>query len=279
MMTFSERYLRPTVMQDDSPRMRVQLLALFDQKLGSHDQWKTWEQLRLRVGVEVPVNSAGVIWAEFFKQGDLRDVLDCLTIAAGILRVRVLPSTLTSPEWRDHVQAIFDAQRVNYLISDDNSILLRVDEAFENDKVSALALLDAQRYRSVRSEFTEAYKALSSRQADGKRSIRGMFEACEVVFKLMFPTAQRLAAPQLGQHLTPFITAHYVADRPAQQAADKLPQSFTDWVAAAQFYRHGQGQEEPNQPPLEIAVLILSAGAAHLRWLIHLDQAKLAAQA
>ncbi|MDP4023767.1 hypothetical protein Q8W71_14115 [Methylobacterium sp. NEAU 140] len=98
----------------------------------------------------------------------------------------------------------------------------------------------------------------------------------EVTVTLVFPAAHRLAAPQLGQHLAPFVAQHYAADRPAQQAAEKLVQGFTDWVASAQFYRHGQGQEEPNQPPLEVAVMILSSGAAHLRWLVHIDQANLA---
>ncbi len=75
----------------------------------------------------------------------------------------------------------------------------------------------------------------------------------------------------------PFVEQYYASDAPAQEAAKKLVQGFTNWVASAQFYRHGQGQEEPNQPPLEVAVAILSSGAGYLRWLIHLDQAKLAA--
>lgn len=258
--------------------MRVQLHAVFSRVVdGDRARWAVREHLRFRTGAEVPWNGATLNWEKFFKQAELRDVLDCVSSTYAVLRS--LANHRGAETWLRDVAFVFDAQNVKYRIDVDGSVLLRVDEQFEADRVATLSGLDGHRYQGVRAEFDGAYHALAAEHPNGKQAIRGVFEACEVVFKLMFPGAQRLAAPQLGQHLSPFVAEHYAGDRPAQQAADKLVQSFTDWVASAQFYRHGQVQEEPNQPPLEVAIAVLSSGASYLRWLIQLDKAKLAAGA
>jgi hypothetical protein len=44
-----------------------------------------------------------------------------------------------------------------------------------------------------------------------------------------------------------------------------------DWIDAAQFYRHEAGQEAPTQPPLMLAVQMVSVGASFMRWLGELD--------
>ena len=49
--------------------------------------------------------------------------------------------------------------------------------------------------------------------------------------------------------------------------------SLKDWVDAAHFYRHEPGTEEVAQPPLPLAVYLVSIGASHLRWLAELDGA------
>jgi hypothetical protein len=40
---------------------------------------------------------------------------------------------------------------------------------------------------------------------------------------------------------------------------------------AAHFYRHEAGHEEPVQPPLTLAVQMVSHGATFLRWLAEMD--------
>jgi len=44
-----------------------------------------------------------------------------------------------------------------------------------------------------------------------------------------------------------------------------------DWIEAAHFYRHEPGMEEPAQPPLELAIELVSVGAAFIRRLAGLD--------
>jgi len=88
MSTFGERYLRPAVIQDDSPRMRVQLLALFERIASKDAQWTIRNVLREKTGGEVPWGTNGLDWQQFFKQGDLRDGLDVINATYLVLRAQ-----------------------------------------------------------------------------------------------------------------------------------------------------------------------------------------------
>ena len=54
-------------------------------------------------------------------------------------------------------------------------------------------------------------------------------------------------------------------------AASKLLSAFKDWINAAHFYRHEPGHQDPAQPPLMLAVQMVSVGASFIRWLAELD--------
>ena len=56
-----------------------------------------------------------------------------------------------------------------------------------------------------------------------------------------------------------------------------LVDALADWINAAHFYRHGQGSEEPVQPPLELAIAMVSSGGSFLRWIADLDAKRSAA--
>ena len=47
--------------------------------------------------------------------------------------------------------------------------------------------------------------------------------------------------------------------------------SFKDWIEACHFYRHEPGKPEIHQPPIELAIHLISVGAAFIRLLIELD--------
>jgi len=38
------------------------------------------------------------------------------------------------------------------------------------------------------------------------------------------------------------------------------------------MYRHGQKVEKPSKPPMGLTILVLSSGAAYLRWLVEIDK-------
>jgi hypothetical protein len=85
------------------------------------------------------------------------------------------------------------------------------------------------------------------------------------------PKAPRLAADQLGG-LAPVQERLYEQDETARRPAAKMLGSLKDWVDAAHFYRHEQGVEDVvAQPPLKLAVYIVSTGASHVRWLAEID--------
>ncbi len=50
-------------------------------------------------------------------------------------------------------------------------------------------------------------------------------------------------------------------------------EEFKKWTDSAQSYRHGQATENIDEPPLSLAILIISTGVSFLRWLAWLDQA------
>jgi hypothetical protein len=60
-------------------------------------------------------------------------------------------------------------------------------------------------------------------------------------------------------------------DNLAMRAATKLLNAFKDWIVAAHFYRHEPGHQDPVQPPLTLAVQMVSIGASFIRWLAELD--------
>lgn len=267
MLTFSELYLRPSALQEDSARVRVQLEAAFrvhvDVANGEDDKVATL--LRRITGVALPTRLYDVDWEEFFYKGDIRDILDLVTCVYKVL------NESRSDKWLRDVQFCFDRQNMKYAVGKDGVVRLRIDESYEINRQSTISALDIPRYGAAKEAFESGSKSLSANSPDGKHAIRDVFEAVEVVFKLMFPNAMRIGAQELGSYLRPLIEVRYASDAPARESALRLLSQLREWVAAAQYYRHGQGQEEPNQPPLEIAVVLLSSGAAHLRWLLELD--------
>lgn len=48
-------------------------------------------------------------------------------------------------------------------------------------------------------------------------------------------------------------------------------EEFKKWITSANNYRHGQATETIDEPPLTLAILIISTGVAYLRWLAELD--------
>ena len=113
--------------------------------------------------------------------------------------------------------------------------------------------------------------ALAKASPDGKAAISGTFRAAEGLFRLMFEKSPRLTAPEAQLRLEPLLQRAYATDNAAKGAASKLLNAFKDWIDAAHFYRHEPGQQDPVQPPLTLAVQMVSIGASFIRWLSELE--------
>lgn len=125
----------------------------------------------------------------------------------------------------------------------------------------------------MRAEFESAHEKLSQVPPDTKDAIRAAFEAMEILTKLMVGSKKlkRLGSAEVEKYLKPMVKNAYTDDEVALNAANQFLSGLSDWINAAQIYRHGQEVEEPAEPPVDLAVAMVSTGAAYLRWLVKLD--------
>jgi hypothetical protein len=138
---------------------------------------------------------------------------------------------------------------------------------------AAISALGKPRYANSLDAFEKGLAALAEAPIDGKSAIRATFTAIEGLFILMFPEVKRLSAGETSR-LRPQIERVYKADRRAQETSAKMLQSLGDWIDAAHGYRHEEGKADTvSQPPLTLAVHLISTGASHLRWLAEIDAA------
>ncbi len=271
---FSQVYLKRGPLAQDSERMRHRIAALYilmtDKTSVSFDKLVLKISLSLGIKILRVYGNVNSDFHEFMKEAELRDVLDVITLI-----YNHLPRDRSNWEvrWREGIQQIFEEEKVTYRIYEEGGVHLGVDEEFDHNRASVISSLSNSRYSGVITAFNEAHKALDSSPPDGKLAMRHAFEAVEILFRLIFPNAPRLGGSEIKKHLEPWISAHLAEDKTAARATIKLLASFSEWVDGVHFYRHGQGQEEPVQPPLSLAILTISTAASYLRWLGELDPA------
>jgi hypothetical protein len=105
---------------------------------------------------------------------------------------------------------------------------------------------------------------------DTRAAVWGVFDAVETVFKLIFSKATRLGASEVKSMLRPLALSSLVGAE--RNATGQILNSLEDWVNACHQYRHAQGVEEREPPSEALALLMVSNGAAYLRWLVGFDQ-------
>lgn len=264
---FSLRYSQRGQPTADSPRMRFRLGRLLD-SIGDYHVTSLSRVAEQELGVRSPW-STGRSWADTLGAWELSDVLDVLTVAYRLI------SESSSLRWRwiGEVNRIFSETNVAYEMEANGSVRFKIDEEHARNVAATISALSADRYANVLHAVEEAVASLTEHTPNGKQSIRGMFAAAEGLFRLLLPKAPRLGAKEAEQ-LRPILQSAYTVDATASQAAQKMLSSFKEWIDAAHFYRHEPGKaDEIAQPPLGLAVLLVSNGAAYVRWLAELDSA------
>lgn len=273
---FSHVYLaRPDLLQD-SERARRRVAALLTSR-NSKDIEGIYSILSQELGLDPVWGISGVDWTSTFKRFETRDFLDFVTLAFRWLTLakrRPMFETDANAKWLQGCRRIFDEQALRYEIDDHGGVHFKVDAEFSASTRASIAALGGPRYANARTEYEKAMNALSgSAIADGKEGIRGVFNAVECVYKLMNSKAPKLIAADAIKTLQADVQKVYSANSTALRAANKAVNAFGDWIDACHNYRHEEGTEEPSQPPLDLAVELISLGSTHLRWLISLDQA------
>src|SRR5687768_9315366 len=100
---FSRVYLKPTTVLRDSERFRRRLWAWFSETLTTDEVLVFSSLARQELGCGMPVSRYPSSYGDFFTKGELRDVLDSVSIIRQILNSRTpfpAPST-KAIEWID----------------------------------------------------------------------------------------------------------------------------------------------------------------------------------
>ena len=267
---FTHVYIERGPPLEDSPRVRRRIAALID---SIRDLEELATSVPRELGVEMIWSGYGPNWPDFLARLGIRDFLDLITLAFRELqrKKRTGLREIRAPEqWIAEVRRVFTEQNFAYTVDDAGGVHYALDEEFARGRAATIAALQAPRYSNALDGFTRGMAALAGAPPDGKGAIRSVFAALEGLFRLMVPEAPRLAADQL-QALCAHLNCIFADDATALRSSTKMLNSLKDWTDAAHFYRHEEGAEEVAQPPLTLAVYLVSTGAAHLRWLAEVD--------
>lgn len=172
--------------------------------------------------------------------------------------------------WHAFVSRTLREENMAYALDEKCGVHYFVDEEFERNRASTLKCLELSRYTGARTAFEAAHSYLDAQPADTKAAVRSIFEAVEIIARLMDPESKNLNKWQVANKLKPFAVAT-ANDQTEADTIAKLFDGFSDWVDALHNYRHGQGVEHPVAPSLTIAVYVVSTGASVLRYLVQID--------
>jgi hypothetical protein len=269
---FSELYLRPQDLAQDSARARHRVSALFGEAALRNNAEQLAAHLGRQLGVSVPGDGRlSSDWQRFFRECRAAEFLDIVTVVYRYLFWHVGEGIANW--WRDVVRQIFAEEHLVYEIDNVGGVHPRVDREFQNNIASTLAGLQSSRYQTVRDWVESAHRNLNSAPPNYRHAWRATLSAVEALFGLMFPYV-RLTADEIERCLSPIIERAYQGDATAQRAAQMMLVCFKAWIDVSRDYRHQPGDTEPNQPPADVAVLAISHGASLLRWLAGLDEGR-----
>lgn len=266
---FSDVYRERGKPTADNERMRRRIASTFE-KYGD----KFEKHAERELGIPTP-HSKSASWTKIVLTWDLEDVLNAITIL-----IDYLTATSTSPSSKALVartmvfqfNRIFEQENVSYRVDVQGGVHFLHDEEFVRNAQATITGLSAPRYVNSLDRFNSGMKSISGSAPDGKTGIRNVFEAAEGLFRLIVPRAPRLTADQVNL-LNPILQKRYAGDRTAGGAAAKLLACFKDWTESCHFYRHEPGQpDEIAQPPLELAIHLMSVGAAFIRLMLEIDE-------
>jgi len=250
--------------------VRRRIAAIIDQTV---DLAELPQVVPRELGVDMIWGHLGADWRALTERLALRDFLDLITLTFREL-VRKKRTGMRDPNaderWIAEVGRVFKEENFAYSVDREGGVHYTLDEEFARGRVATIRALQAACYANSLDSFMRGMTALGGAPPDAKGAIRNVFGAVEGLFRLMVPQAPRLAADQL-QAVEPILNRIFEADVTAFRSSAKMLNSFKDWVDSAHFYRHEEGAEEVAQPPLGLAVYLLSTGAAHLRWLAEID--------
>jgi hypothetical protein len=175
--------------------------------------------------------------------------------------------------WHAFVVRTLREENMAYILDENCGVHFRVDEEFERNRVSALKCLDAPRYASVLAAFESAHNYLDAQPPDTKASVRSAFESIEILARLMCPESKNLNKWMVENKLKPIALTHS-SDATESITINKVFDGLAVLIDGLHNYRHGQAVQQPVAPSLALAVYVISAIAAAIRWLVTINDSR-----
>lgn len=265
---FSLLYLDRSKTLPDSQRFRNRLAAFYWESLDENYRGDIVRAIQREIGADMPSIASSYSVSEFFKKGELRDLLDSITVIYKTININ--HDNELAEKWKGFVGNAISEENLGYRLDKKCGVHFFVDEEFERNRFSALAVLEVPQYSGSRAAYDAAYKYLDADPIDTKGAVRSIFESVEILVKQMVNT-KHLNKSIVENTLKTKCLTIFESDATARNVVSKMFDGFAQWVDSVHFYRHGQIGNEPVSPPENIAIYIISSGTAFLRWLVTLN--------
>jgi hypothetical protein len=273
-------YAVPTAFVADNERARARIGHYLENELHAFVGSLLKRDTEIQCG-HGPVWSAdGILWVRYIAKLELRDFLSLVTLtftaawdtytgkrpnsAGG----RGTPAVKKFAEaWIPFCRAVLAEEGLNYRIDDRGGVHPLVDEAFQLQRQTLLAVLGSERYAGARDHFETAHKHLGEQPPETRQAIWSMFQCVETIFQLL--VAAKFNRGNIENKLPTVVQLANPTDDP--ESWKKVCDGLADWTDAFHRYRHGQAEERPRVASFALCVYALSTGADHARLLAELD--------
>lgn len=258
---FSQVYLERGAPARDSKRFRNRLALYVSSVVPYNFQQMLGQVMGRTLGIEVPSVGEAYIPSEVFKQGELRDVLDSITLLYRLCLQRLAGQL--AADWLEHVARAMTEENVGYRVDEQGGVHYYVDQEFEQNRAATVAVLQHHKLAGALAAHEDAYRHLDG--GDTKAAVRSIFETVEIIARLVCPETKNLNRWLAENTLKQKCLAVMPADPTEQRVASGMFDSLAEWVDGLHNYRHGQGVPEPVDPSEQLAVFALSSGSAYAR--------------
>ena len=281
---FSQIYKSDTKLYDDSKRFRVRLHTYLKKLL---ENYNLAQKIQETLGVKTTFYGTHYDIEGFMDSASIKDILDSVTICYELLKdtknirsnykpeISVNRTKALQKELITFVNQCFLEENLYYTVDENGIVHFNPDEEFHCLKNTTLRILQEERYVSVAHEFRKVSKSLDLGPAHTKDAIGNLFKSIETLFRLLcnHGDIKNLNSSAVAKYLPNIAKKAYQGECTTTLAVvNQKIEEFKKWTDSAQPYRHGQATEVIDEPPLSLAVLIISTGASYLRWLAWLDQ-------
>jgi hypothetical protein len=256
---------RPEPAQE-SPKARKRIAAYVKDEIDYGSLKRISQALRQELAADVTENSVGT----YLLKCSQIDFLSSLThIASGLNLYERYGNGRPRNRWIDFVCRVFAEESVAFVVDQKGGVHPAPDLEFIAVKTSTITALSSPRYEAARVLFERSLAELKS-PVTHSTAIRHTFDACENIFKLMFESCSRLGDTEIDKSLRPQLKQRLAAHD--FDASSAMATAFKAWTTAAHQFRHAAGTASPVQASYDLAVLMISTGAAYIRWLVSIDK-------